>query len=196
MTSLAAIRKQIAALEAEAAQITKAEMSAAIAKIKELMQTFGLTAEHLGVTTARGKTSVTKKSKSKPKQSRAGKVKYADPKTGKTWSGFGRAPAWIAAAKSRDAFLVDKSGVVIAKAPAASKKVAKSASKVEKPAAKPPAKKAARATAAAAPATATKKSVAKKAGAKVKAKKSASKKVVSRGAATAVKPESTSSAGE
>jgi hypothetical protein len=169
-------------------------MSAAIAKIKELMQTFGLTVEHLGVTTARGKTSVTKKSK--PKQSRAGKVKYADPKTGKTWSGFGRAPAWIAAAKSRDAFLVDKSGVVIAKAPAASKKVAKSASKVEKAAAKPAAKKAARATAAAAPATATKKSVAKKAGAKVKAKKSASKKVVSRGAATAVKPESTSSAGE
>ncbi len=169
-------------------------MSTAIVKIKELMQTFGLTAEHLGLTAARGKTSVTKKSKSK--QSGAGKVKYADPKTGKTWSGFGRAPAWIAAAKSRDAFLVDKSGVVISKTPAASKKVAKSARKAEKPAAKPAAKKTVRATAAAAPATATRKPVAKKAGAKVKAKKSASKKAVSRGAATAVKPEQTSSTSE
>jgi DNA-binding protein H-NS len=183
MTSLAAIKKQIAALEAEAARITKAEMSTAIAKIKELIQTFGLTAEHLGLTAARGKNSVSKKSTSK--QTGAGKVKYADPKTGKTWSGFGRAPAWIAAAKNRSAFLVDKSDVVISKAPAAGKKVAKPARKVEEPAAKPPAKK-----------TATKKPVAKKAGAKVKAKKSASKKVVSRGAATAVKPESTSSAGE
>jgi DNA-binding protein H-NS len=194
MTSLAAIRKQITALEAEAARITKAEMSSAIAKIKELMQTFGLTAEHLGLTTARGKSSVTKKSTSKP--TGAGKVKYADPKTGKTWSGFGRAPAWLATAKNRSAFLVDKSDVVISKAPAASKKVAKAARKLGKPAAKPPAKKTARATAAAAPTTATSKPVAKKAGAKVKAKKSASKKVVSRNAATAVKPEPTSSAGE
>jgi len=167
-------------------------MSAAIAKIKDLVQTFGLTAEHLGLTAARGKTSSAKKSKSKPKQSGAGKIKYADPKTGKTWSGFGRAPAWIAAAKNRDAFLVDKSDVVISKAPAASKKVAKSASKV----AKPSAKKTARATAAVAPTTAAKKPAAKKAGAKVKAKKSASKKVASRGAATAVKPEPTSSASE
>jgi DNA-binding protein H-NS len=36
-------------------------------------------------------------------------VKYRDPKTGSTWSGHGRAPAWIAAAKNRDRFLIDAS---------------------------------------------------------------------------------------
>ncbi|CAD6560565.1 hypothetical protein LMG28727_07180 [Paraburkholderia kirstenboschensis] len=32
---------------------------------------------------------------------------YADPKTGATWSGRGRAPAWIANAKDRRKFLID-----------------------------------------------------------------------------------------
>ncbi|WP_435530751.1 H-NS family nucleoid-associated regulatory protein [Paraburkholderia caledonica] len=31
---------------------------------------------------------------------------YADPKTGATWSGRGRAPAWIAGAKDRSKFLI------------------------------------------------------------------------------------------
>jgi len=68
---------------------------------------------------------------------------YADPKTGKTWSGFGRAPGWIAGAKNRSAFLVDKSGVespeATVKAQVAKKKPAAkkaSAKKVVKPAAK------------------------------------------------------------
>lgn len=34
-------------------------------------------------------------------------AKYMDPKTGATWSGRGRAPAWIANTKNRDRFLVD-----------------------------------------------------------------------------------------
>src|SRR3954452_6244393 len=98
MTSLASIKKQIATLEAEAARITKAETSAAIAKVKELMSSFGLTAEHLGLAVGRGKRMSTKKSA--PKRIGAGTAKYADPKTGKTWSGFGRVPKWIASAKS------------------------------------------------------------------------------------------------
>jgi DNA-binding protein H-NS len=32
--------------------------------------------------------------------------KYREPDSGATWSGFGRAPAWIAGAKNRDAFLI------------------------------------------------------------------------------------------
>jgi hypothetical protein len=35
-------------------------------------------------------------------------AKYADPKTGKTWSGFGRAPGWIAGEKNPDALVVGK----------------------------------------------------------------------------------------
>lgn len=34
------------------------------------------------------------------------KAKYLDPKTGATWSGRGRAPAWIKDAKNRDRFLI------------------------------------------------------------------------------------------
>lgn len=34
-------------------------------------------------------------------------AKYRDPKSGATWSGRGRAPAWIASAKDRTRFLAD-----------------------------------------------------------------------------------------
>jgi DNA-binding protein H-NS len=91
MSKLTAIRKQIAALEAEAARISQVEIKAAIAKVKEIMSEFGLTIEHLsGAISKVGKKAAAKKAVAK----RAGVsvAKYADPKTGKTWSGFGRAP--------------------------------------------------------------------------------------------------------
>ena len=34
-------------------------------------------------------------------------VKYFDPKTGKSWTGRGRAPAWLATTRSKNKFLVD-----------------------------------------------------------------------------------------
>nr|WP_057927173.1 H-NS histone family protein [Burkholderia ambifaria] len=49
------------------------------------------------------------------KQSRASKqakaqveAKYRDPKNGATWSGRGRAPAWIKDAKNRNRFLIQE----------------------------------------------------------------------------------------
>jgi len=182
MSKLTALKKQIAALEAQAERIAKAEMSSAIAKVKDIMSEFNLTIEHL-TQAVTGKKAV-KKAKVKT----ASVAKYADPKTGKTWSGFGRAPGWIAGAKNRDAFLVDKSGVKaaepVAKAPATAKKAVKAAKavKVAKKAAKPTAKKVAPAAkkvdVAAAPVAAkkkptTKKVVAKKAPAKKAAPKAA-----------------------
>ncbi|MEO5685896.1 MAG: H-NS histone family protein [Burkholderiaceae bacterium] len=192
MTSLASIKKQIAALEAEAARITKAETAAAIAKIKELMSSFGLTAEHLGTAMLRGKRAVPQKST--PKRAGSGAAKYADPKTGKTWSGFGRAPMWIASAKNRDAFLADKNSAEVvtaaAKAPVASKKAAAKAAKPAKPAKKPASAKTTRsaknaAAVATAPVVATKKpSAAKKAAApKTAINKAASKKRAPKAAA-------------
>src|SRR5471032_2514721 len=105
MSKLTALKKQIAALEAQAERIAKAEMSSAIAKIKDIMSEFNLTIEHLtqSVTSNRA----AKKTKAK----KASAAKYVDPKTGKTWSGFGRAPGLIAGAKNRDALLVGKSAV-------------------------------------------------------------------------------------
>jgi DNA-binding protein H-NS len=35
-------------------------------------------------------------------------AKYRDPKTGATWSGRGRAPAWIKDAKNRNRFLIQE----------------------------------------------------------------------------------------
>lgn len=141
MSKLTAIKKQIAALEVQAERIAKAEMSSAIVKIKDIMSEFNLTIEHLTQTV------IGKREAKKTRAKKASVAKYADPKTGKTWSGFGRAPGWISGAKSRDAFLVGKSAVADseAKAPAAAKKASAKAAKavkVAKKAAKPAAKKA------------------------------------------------------
>ena len=184
MSKLAAIKKQIAALEAQAERIARQEMAGAIAKVKEIMSTFGLTVEHLQ-STAAGKTRNVAK-KMKPKRTSGGVAKYADPKTGKTWSGVGRAPAWIAGARNRDAFLIDKSGVqapeAAVKAPVAKKKSA------AKKGSKPMAKKAAAAAKKAAPKTAAplagkKKPSAKKTAPKAAAKKAAKKRATPVGAA-------------
>ena len=181
MSKLTALKKQIAALEAQAERIAKEEMSSAIAKVKDIMAEFNLTIEHLTQTVA-GKRAA-KKTKAKAKT--ASVAKYADPKTGKTWYGFGRAPGWIASAKNRDAFLVDKSAApaVLAKAPAAAKKgsakTAKAVKTAPKPAAKKtvaPARKASKAKAASV--AASKKPAAKKASAKKSAPGSAASKQV------------------
>ena len=185
MSKLTAIRKQIAALEAEAERITKQEMSGAIAKVKEIMSTFGLTIEHLQAAVSSAKRATSKKAT--PNRLGKGIAKYADPKTGKTWSGFGRAPAWMAGAKNRDAFLVDKSGIkapdATAKAPVEKKKSAAraaSAKKVAKPVAKKVVAAAKKATReAAAPAAAKKKPLTKKAALKGAAKKSTQKRAAS-----------------
>ena len=106
MATLSAIRKQIQRLEAEAARITREELSGAVAKIKSLMSEYGITLEHLRGNTAPVSAKRAAPKKSAGKRAGVGRPRYADPKTGKTWSGFGRAPAWIAGAKNRDAFLV------------------------------------------------------------------------------------------
>ena len=130
MSKLTALKKQIAALEAQAERIAKEEMASAIAKVKDIMAEFNLTIEHL--TSGVGGKRAAKKAKAKAKT--ASVAKYADPKTGKTWSGFGRAPGWIAGSKNRDAFLVGKSAApeAVVKAPAAPKKVTAKAAKAVK----------------------------------------------------------------
>lgn len=190
MSKLTALKKQIAALQAQAERIAKTEVSSAIAKVKDIMAEFNLTIEHL--THGAGGKRAAKKARVKT----ASVARYADPKTGKTWSGFGRAPSWIAGAKNRDVFLVGKSAAAesVDKAPAAAKKApakeakaVKAAKKTAKPAvnkAVAPAKKAAKAGSASAPAT--KKAPAKKATAKkASAKKSAPKAAASKSTAVA-----------
>jgi len=134
MSKLATLKKQIAALEAQAERIAKEEMSSAIAKVKAIMTEYNLSIEHL--TQAVGSKRSAKKSsaRAKAKMKATSIAKYVDPKTGKTWSGFGRAPGWIAGAKNRDAFLVGASPAASTepKAAAATKKSAARTAKIVK----------------------------------------------------------------
>ncbi len=161
MSKLNDIKRQIAALEARAARLIEQEMDASVAKVKALMHSLGVTVEHLGTSSSKTVKRLVEKSapkKATAKRAGAGTVKYRDPKTGATWTGFGRAPGWIASAKSRDKFLIEPPA-------AASDSTKPAAAQKAKPAAKKAARVAKKATA----------KVARKAGASVKA---AVKKVV------------------
>lgn len=70
------------------------ELEAVIQQVRQIVEEYDLTAEDIGLSSKRGR--ATKKKTAAPK--------YQDPKTGATWSGRGRAPAWIG--KNRDKFLI------------------------------------------------------------------------------------------
>lgn len=102
MATLETIQARIAKLQAQAASIAAKQSSGVLEKIRDLMEKHGLTIAdieaHFG-----------KKRGRKPGIHSADvqsvvAAKYRDPKTGATWSGRGRAPAWIAAAKDRTKF--------------------------------------------------------------------------------------------
>ena len=188
MSKLTAIHKQIAALQAKAERITKQEMSAAVVKVKSLMSDFGVTIEHLTQSVV-GKSAAKKSTAgktAKASKKTASVAKYADPKTGKTWSGFGRAPGWIASAKSRDAFLVSAARTISKPATSQKKPATNAAAPAAKPvdaktaaAAKPVATKAVPPKAAATKGSPAKPAAVKKAATKKVAKaKAVAKKVV------------------
>ena len=85
---------QKAKLEEQLEAARQKELAEVTAQVRQIVLEYGLTAEDIGFATKRGK--------------RAAKApvapKYQDPKTGATWTGRGRAPAWIG--KNRDKFLI------------------------------------------------------------------------------------------
>ncbi|MDM0084691.1 H-NS histone family protein [Variovorax sp. J31P179] len=114
--SYAQIKSAIAKLEREAAALREAETTKVVAQIRESIAKFGLTVEHLFGRGAKALKTVAGKALGSGKATRkgAGIPKYRHPKTGKTWTGFGKAPGWIASALNRDKFLINQSGVVAA----------------------------------------------------------------------------------
>ncbi|MCO5396670.1 H-NS family nucleoid-associated regulatory protein [Ralstonia soli] len=72
------------------------ELQTVILQIRQIMEEYGLTAEDIGLAPRSGRY-VGKKAPLV--------AKYRDPKSGATWSGRGRAPAWIAG-KNRNRFLI------------------------------------------------------------------------------------------
>lgn len=71
------------------------ELEAVIQQVRQIVEEYELTAEDIGLAPRRGR-GAAKRASVAPK--------YRDPKTGATWSGRGRAPAWIG--KNRDKFLI------------------------------------------------------------------------------------------
>ncbi|SDC54325.1 H-NS family DNA-binding protein [Cupriavidus sp. YR651] len=80
------------ALEAQLAEVRANEVAGVIEQIRTLMEQYGLSLEDIQGKRRRGRPagSGVAKAAKEPLP-----PKYRDPKSGKTWSGRGRAPAWL-----------------------------------------------------------------------------------------------------
>jgi len=100
MTNYIQLRNQIQKLQKEAEILRKRERTETIAKIKEAIAAFELTAEDLGLSGTKFSHRVRKvgrKSGGGDKRSIVA-PKYRDSATGTTWTGRGKQPKWLAAA--------------------------------------------------------------------------------------------------
>jgi len=89
--SVAELRAQLEKTQAELDAAIAAESEAVLADIREKIALYGFTEKDVfGRRRASGPV----------------EAKYQHPETGETWSGRGRAPAWIKDAKNRDKFLI------------------------------------------------------------------------------------------
>lgn len=151
MATYAALQKQIAELERQAQKVRQDEIAQVVSKMKEAIAVYGITAKDLGL--AGLKAVATRKTATV--RPGVGVPRYRDPKSGKTWTGHGKPPMWIAGKKNRDEFLIDKAAasavpaqplklaqaakpakaVKVAKAPTATKTAKPVATKAQAPAA-------------------------------------------------------------
>ncbi|MDQ7977063.1 H-NS family nucleoid-associated regulatory protein [Paraburkholderia sp. SARCC-3016] len=131
MATLEQIQTRLKKLQAQADAIIAKRAQGALDQIRELMIKHGLTTRdiearskarreraRLGLANGKTKSAGATKGKLPPK--------YRDPKTGATWSGHARPPAWIKNVKDRTRFLIDGGS---AAAGASVKPVAKPAKK-------------------------------------------------------------------
>lgn len=115
MVTLDSIKLKIAKLEKQATVIAEKQSSIGLTKIRELMRKHGLSVADVEsfIGKKRGRKALPKAANGAAKTTRGSTKpvapKYADPKSGATWSGRGRAPAWIKNVKDRSRFLIDGS---------------------------------------------------------------------------------------
>ncbi|CAD6561356.1 H-NS family nucleoid-associated regulatory protein [Paraburkholderia sabiae] len=128
MATLENVQAKIARLQAQAEALAAKQSSGVIAKIRDIMEKHGLTVADIEAHTGG------KKRGRKPGAATVAKsavsAKYRHPKTGATWTGHGRAPAWIASVRDRTKFLIDGS---VAQPAVAAKKPAKAGNYVKGP---------------------------------------------------------------
>ncbi|KVP40122.1 H-NS histone family protein [Burkholderia ubonensis] len=130
MATLDAIKAKIQKLQSQADALMVKSKQAAIQKIHAIMLEAELTLAEIGEPKSG------KRTKAIGQHARKGQAvvgngklppKYRNPKTGETWSGHARPPAWIKDVKDRSKFLIDPAGVETVKA--TSSKSAKGAAK-------------------------------------------------------------------
>ena len=106
--SLTQLKKQIAVLERQAEVLRKKEAKDVIARMKDAIAHYELTAQDLGFSSAATPRKAAAKGSAARKPGRrkgAGKIKFRDA-AGNTWTGHGRRPQWfldaLASGKSAD----------------------------------------------------------------------------------------------
>ncbi|RQZ17324.1 H-NS histone family protein [Burkholderia sp. Bp9031] len=97
MATYKELKAQMEALAEKAEAARLAEFQAVIEDIRIKVAEYGITEKDIFGPRRRGTAAPAKA----PTEAR-----YRDPKTGATWSGRGRAPAWIKDAKNRNRFLI------------------------------------------------------------------------------------------
>ncbi|MBB3259943.1 DNA-binding protein H-NS [Paraburkholderia bannensis] len=123
MVTLDAINLKIAKLQKQAETLANKQTSVGLTKIRDLMHKHGLSVADIEsfVGKKRGRKPGVAAANGAAKAPRAAvhhvAPKYADPKTGATWTGRGRAPLWIRDVKDRSKFLIE--GAPTAAAPKA-----------------------------------------------------------------------------
>jgi len=113
MPTLEQIQEKMKKLQAKEDSLIARKAQAAVDQIRKIMLTHGLTTVDIEVKAkakreAKAANGSTPTVKAKAAKSLNGGTppKYQHPKTGATWTGHGRAPAWIADAKDRAKFLI------------------------------------------------------------------------------------------
>ena len=113
MPTLEQIQEKMKKLQVQADTLIAKKAQAALDQIRKIMLTHGLTTVDIEVKAkaereAKAAKGSTPKVKAKPASSLKSVTlpKYQHPKTGATWTGHGRAPAWIADVKDRAKFLI------------------------------------------------------------------------------------------
>ncbi|SAK90690.1 histone family protein nucleoid-structuring protein H-NS [Caballeronia glebae] len=117
MATLEQIQARVMKLQAQAEAIVAKSAQAAVDQIRELMLKHGLTTADIEAKAkakrdakAGGRTAASKGAKAPLATKGKLPAKYLNPKTGETWSGHARPPAWIKDVKDRTKFLINGAG--------------------------------------------------------------------------------------
>ncbi|RQR56387.1 H-NS histone family protein [Burkholderia sp. Bp9140] len=97
MATYKELRNQLEALSEKTEAARLAEFQAVVDEIRAKVAEYGITEKDIF-----GRRHI----QGAKKETAPIEAKYRDPKTGATWSGRGRAPAWIKDAKNRNRFLI------------------------------------------------------------------------------------------